>query len=73
MDKGPYSFRWSRQEIKLETGAAKDILRSLEIAQTKIQDQNKHSAGAGSIEIRVIDWIVSCSLLILSGTTEAAL
>ena len=60
------------KRVKPETGVAKDILRSLEIAQIKIQEQIKQAAGAGRFEIRVIDWIPSCSLLILNGTTEDA-
>ena len=57
------------QGIKPQTGIKKDIIRSLEIAQIKIQDQIKQSS-VGRFEIRVIDWIPSCSLLILNGTTE---
>ena len=60
------------QAIKPQTGIKKDIVRSLEIAQLKIQDQIKRSAAVGRFEIRVIDWIPSSSLLILNGTTEDA-
>jgi hypothetical protein len=58
--------------IKPETGIAKDIIRSLEIAQIKIQEQVQQSA-VGRFEIRVIDWIPSCSLLILNSSSDNAL
>ena len=57
------------QKIKPQTGIKKDIIRSQEIAQLKIQDQIRQST-LGRFEIRVIDWIPSCSLLILNGNTE---
>jgi hypothetical protein len=58
--------------IKPETGIAKDIIRSLEIAQIKIQEQIQQSP-VGRFEIRVIDWIPSCSLLILNSSSDDAL
>ena len=55
--------------IKPTTGVAEDIRRSLGIAKKNILEESKQSV-RGKFEIRVIDWIPSCSLLILDATAE---
>jgi hypothetical protein len=55
--------------IKPTTGVAEDIRRSLNIAKKNILEESKQSI-RGKFEIRVIDWIPSCSLLVLDATTE---
>lgn len=56
------------KNIKPTTGITEDVSRTLKIAKS-IQAESKESI-RGKLEIRVIDWIPSCTTIILDGATD---
>jgi len=56
------------EKIKPRTGLADDVRRSLQISKNII-DESKETI-RGKYEIRIIDWIPSCSLTIFNASSE---